>query len=197
MNTQLKKTAISVAILSALGVGTTGVVVMAASALYAPFDNDPTKSGEITFPELAMEVYDPITDNFTGEHAVFQGTGGSGLVLDVLPGFDDARIPTQTFTYNRIVTNIPSPACPNSTSGSSIPVYSGPRYPTSGSSLPVYSAANETLCIPSVELQKVTILPDGTRLTLPSDCYEVTFDLSTTQPDVFSFKSIFKLDNCP
>jgi hypothetical protein len=95
---RLKKSALSVAILSALGIGTTGVVVMAASALYTPIDNDPTKSGEITFSELAMEVYDPRTDDFTGEHAVFrQRTKGSSLVLDVLPGFDDARIPPSGF----------------------------------------------------------------------------------------------------
>ena len=184
MNPQLKKTALSVAILSTLGISVTGVVVMAASALYTPIDNDPTKSGEITFPELAMEIYDPITDDFTGEYAVFQqGTMGVSLALDVLPGFDDARIPSQTFTYDRTVTNIPSPACPGNGTG--------------GSSIPVYSAANETLCIPSVELQKVTILPDGTHLPIPSDCYEVTFELSTTQPDIFGFKSIFQLSNCP
>ena len=179
--------ALSVAILSALGIGTIGVGIMAApSALYTPIDGDSTKSGEITFSEFAMEIYDSFTDDFTGEHAVFQGTGGTGgtgLVLDVLPGFDDARLPSQTFIYNRTVTNISSPACPGNG--------------TSGSSIPVYSAADETLCIPSVELKKVTILPDSTRIPLPSDCYEVIFDLSTTQPDIFGFKSIFKLNNCP
>lgn len=118
MNYKLKSTVLSVSILGALGVGIgNSVDAVSASATYTPitidnFGNPNTynKAGEIDFDTVMFEIYDPLTDEPTGDYAVFHAPhigeynseqgyfypsseyNDGKFTLDVLPGFNDVRI---------------------------------------------------------------------------------------------------------
>jgi len=115
MNNKLKPAVLSASILG-LGIGYS-VEALSASAIYTPiaiddFGNPNTynKAGEIDFDKVMFEIFDPLTDEPTGNYAVFhaprigeynQQTGyfypsseynDGKFTLDVMPGFKDVRI---------------------------------------------------------------------------------------------------------
>jgi hypothetical protein len=115
MNNKLKPAVLSVSILG-LGIGYS-VDALSASAIYTPiaidnFGNPNTynKAGEIDFDKVMFEIFDPLTDEPTGDYAVFHAprrgeynpqTGyfspsseykDGKFTLDVMPGFKDVRI---------------------------------------------------------------------------------------------------------
>ncbi len=116
MNNKLKPAVLSVSILGALGVGIGNSVE--ASTTYTPiaidnFGNPNTynKAGEIDFDKVMFEIFDPLTDEPTGDYAVFHAPrigelneqtrrrfypsseyNDGKFTLDVMPGFKDVRI---------------------------------------------------------------------------------------------------------
>lgn len=184
---KLKSTIISVAITSLLGASIIGLA--APSATYQKIDNDLTKSGIITFDKFMIEIYDPLTDDPTGEYAVFQAPDQSQFTLDILPGFKDARISPETIDALGNVTSVSlvSIIANGQTSNIEIPVCVAAEVGATltdgveGTSFPAYSAAQNKFCIPSLAFPRVAILPGGTSINIPPDCYQVTLDTATTQ----------------
>jgi len=69
----IQKKVLSIAIAGCLSVSLTGLEA-APSATYQAIANDLTKSGEINFKKFMIELYDPLTDEPTGEYALFTKT---------------------------------------------------------------------------------------------------------------------------
>jgi len=206
------KTALSVAILTALGLGAN--VNSEPSATYTPILGDSTKAGEISFDKMMVELYNPLTDDPTGEYAIFEA-GGNPLVLDVLPGYQDTRIPPSTIAalngaglfgiaslFPAASTPIPTiaftlPVCSAAQLGGSMDIQNantGAAINANFGSIVTYSAKQETLCIPSLAISDVVVLPGG-QITLlpPRDCNEVVLKTSTTQPDVLKVENMFRV----
>lgn len=211
----LRKTALSLAVLTALGLGNSTVNVWSEpSATYEPNSTNPAMAGKISFNKMQVELYNPITDDPTGEYAVFEA-GGDPLVLDVFPGFQDTRIPQTTIDNLNgaglfgIASLFPAEATPTPTIEFTLPVCSAAQFGGSmyiqdantGESINAnygnivtYSAEQETLCIPSLAVSDVVVLPGGQINVLPPrNCYEVVLKTATTQPDVLEVENIFKV----
>jgi len=173
-----------------------------ATTNYTPITNDPQKAGEITFEKFMMEVYQPLTDKPTGEYAIFSAPAGSNFTLEVLPGFDDVRIPQTTINalsnmaQVQIVSIIPNRVA--STEGFQYPVCSAAKIGENNNSLPAFSRIQETLCIPNIKVANVVNLPDGNNIQLRQECQEITMDISTTQNGILKIKQIRKIptNNC-
>jgi hypothetical protein len=184
---KLKSTIISVAITGFLGASIIGLA--APSARYQKIDNDPTKSGIITFDKFMIEMYDPLTDDPTGEYALFQAPDESQFTLDILPGFKDARISPETIDAlgnvssvsvvsiiaNGQASNIEIPVCAAAQIGATL------TSDVEGTSFPAYSEDQNQFCIPNLAVPKVAILPGGKPINIAPDCYAVTLDTATTQ----------------
>jgi len=189
IKTKLKSTVISIAMTSFLGASLIGLEASSApSAIYQKIENDPSKSGVIVFDRFMIEVYDPITDEPTGEYALFQAPNNQ-FSLDMLPGFKDVRISPETIDAlgnvssvslvsiiaNGQASNLQIPVCVAAEIGATL------TNDVAGTSFPAYSESQHQFCIPSLAFPKVAILPNGTAINLPADCYQVTLDTATTQ----------------
>jgi hypothetical protein len=213
-----RKTALSVAILTALGLGAN--VNSEPSATYTPILDDPitpekenlNEAGKITFKQMQVELYNPMTDEPTGEYAVF--AGGNDLVLDVLPGYQDTRIPEETINNLNgaglfgIASLFPPevtpptidftlPVCTAAQLGGSMDIQdanTGESINANYASIVTYSAAQETLCIPSLKVENMIVLPGGDiNIVKTRECYEVVLKTSTTQPDVLKVENMFRV----
>ncbi|WP_069471106.1 Calx-beta domain-containing protein [Candidatus Marithrix sp. Canyon 246] len=173
-----------------------------ASAIYIISNKNPEKAGDITFNKFMMELYQPLTDKPTGEYAIFSAPAGSNFTLEVLPGFNDVRIPQTTINaltnmaQVQIISIIPNRVA--STEGFKYPVCSAAKIGQNNNSLPAFSRIQETLCIPNIKIANVVNLPDGNNIQLRQECQEITMDMSTTQNDILKIKQIRKIptNNC-
>jgi hypothetical protein len=199
----LKSKILSIAIAGCLGVSLTGLEA-APSATFQTIANNPSKSGEIRFDKFMIELYDPLTDEPTGEYALFEAPAGfyddgtNSFKLDILPGFKDLRIPMETLdalgnvTSVSVVSIVPG----GNTQNITIPVCAAAQIgatltnDVAGTSFPAYSAAQNKFCIPSLAVPKVAMLPNGTPIKVAPDCYEVTLDTAITQKN-----AILKITN--
>lgn len=190
----IKNKVLSIAIAGCLSASLTGLEA-APSATYNAVANDLTKSGEIKFEKFMIELYDPLTDEPTGEYALFEAPigfyndGTNSFKLDILPGFKDVRIPMETIdalgntTSVSVVSIIPGGNAQNIT----IPVCAAAQIgatltsDVAGTSFPAYSEAQHKFCIPSLAIPKVAVLPGGKTISVAPDCYEVSLDTATTQ----------------
>ncbi|MCP4701636.1 MAG: VCBS repeat-containing protein [Gammaproteobacteria bacterium] len=118
-----------------------------------------TDDRKLSFDMLAMELYNPITDEPAGKFALF--TGGD-MSLKALPGFYD-------FKY-----------------GGGEPVYAGQIVEKSDNCYPTYSAEDETLQFPKIKVPLLGVLPDGSTVDGPAACYKAEFNHSMTQPEIFT-----------
>lgn len=222
MNYKLKSALLSVTILGSLSVGiTSSIDAFSASATYTPITGNFAKSAEIDFNKIMIEIYDPLTDEPTGEYAVYHaphnhefspqpGYKSGNFTFDVLPGFRDIRIAPQSFDalgHTRtvdVVTIIPQDdGCSTCQNQLTIPVCVAGQIGTSLTSglsrdtyIPAYSEQQETLCVPSVLLEKWAVLPGGINKRLPPDCYKMTLDTATTQTGILKIKKNVKI-TCP
>jgi hypothetical protein len=121
---------------------------------------------KITFDTLAMELYNPITDEPNEQFALFSG---ADMSLQALPGFYD-------FQYE-----------------GGAPSYAGEIVSESDNCYPTYSAQEETVHFPKVEVPLVAVLPDGSLIDGPATCYNTLFRQSTTQAGVFSLKEVTEI----
>jgi len=121
---------------------------------------------KITFDTLAMELYNPITDEPNGQFALFSG---AEMSLKALPGFYD-------FQYE-----------------GGAPSYANEIVSESDNCYPTYSAQEETVHFPKVEVPLVGVLPDGSLVDGPAACYNTLFRQSTTQAGVFSLKEVTEI----
>ncbi len=184
------------------GSGSSGTTPTSASATYTPITNNTQKYGEITFEKFMIEIYQPLTDKPTGEYAIFSAPAGSNFTLEVLPGFNDVRIPQTTINalsnmaQVQIVSIIPNRVA--STEGFQYPVCSAAKIGENNNSLPAFSRIQETLCIPNIKVANVVNLPDGNNIQLRQECQEITMDMSTTQNGILKIKQIRKIptNNC-
>jgi hypothetical protein len=67
-------------------------------------------TAQITFNKLMLELYHPLTDNPTGEYAIFSAPAGKNFSLEALPGIKDFRISSttiNTLTNIKQITIIP------------------------------------------------------------------------------------------
>jgi hypothetical protein len=125
-----------------------------------------------------IELYDPLTDEPTGEYALFEAPikfyddESNSFKLDMLPGFKDVRIPMETVPGG---SNIEIPVCVAAQIGATL------TNDVAGTSFPAYSAAQHKFCIPSLAIPKVAVLPGGKTISVAPDCYEVTLNTATTQ----------------
>jgi hypothetical protein len=164
------------------------LALTAPSATYQKIDNDPTKSGIIAFDKFMIELYDPLTDEPTGEYALFEA---DNFKLDILPGFKDVRIPMETLDTlgnpNSVTVNLISIVPGGNPPNTTIPVCAAAQIGATltsdveGTSFPAYSEDQNKFCIPNLAVPKVAILPGGTPINIAPDCYEVTLDTATTQ----------------
>lgn len=161
------------------------VTTAASIATYTPISDDLTKSGQVTFSEMAVEVYVPPTDEPTGKYAVFKRTGGvEDAMLDVLPGFFDIIFPSQDLEYDRTIEiTLPIDCTKEAVEGDG------------GLDIPVYSAAEGMLCLPRVKVGNVGILPNGALFELPPDCYTVRLAQSATQPQILKMEYISEISS--
>ena len=183
----IQKTVLSIAIAGCLSVSLTGLEA-APSATYKPIANDLTKSGEINFKKFMIELYDPLTDEPTGEYALFEA---DNFKLDILPGFKDVRIPMETIDTlgnpNSVTVNLISIVPGGTPLNTIIPVCAAAQIGATltsdvkGTSFPAYSENQHQFCIPSLARPKVAVLPGGKTVALTPDCYEVTLNTATTQ----------------
>ncbi len=118
-----------------------------------------TDDRKLSFDTLAMELYNPITDEPAGKFALF--TGGD-MSLKALPGFYD-------FKYK-----------------GGEPVYAGQIVEASDNCYPAYSAEEETLRFPKIKVPLLGVLPDGSTVDGPAACYKAEFNHSMTQPEIFT-----------
>jgi len=215
MNKKLKSAVLSASILAI------GSNAWSATAIYTPITGKPAKSAEIDFNKIMIEIYDPLTDDPTGEYAVYhaphnnefspqRGYKSGNFTFDVLPGFRDVRIAPQSFDalgHTRtvdVVTIVPQDNdCSRCQTQLSVPVCVAGQIGTSLTTglsrdtyIPAYSAQQETLCIPSVLLEKWAVLPGGINKRLPSDCYKMALDTATTQAGVLKINKKVKI-TCP
>jgi hypothetical protein len=121
---------------------------------------------KITFDTLAMELYNPITDEPNGQFALFSG---AEMSLKALPGFYD-------FQYE-----------------GGAPSYADELVEDKDNCYPTFSAKEETVHFPKVEIPLVGALPDGSLVDGPAACYETLFRQSTTQAGVFSLKEVTEI----
>jgi hypothetical protein len=183
----LKNKILSIAIAGCLGVSLTGLEA-APSATYNAIANDLTKSGEITFDKFMIELYDPLTDEPTGEYALFEA---DNFKLDILPGFKDVRIPQETIDTlgnpNSVTVNLISIVPGGNPPNTTIPVCAAAQIGATltsdveGTSFPAYSEDQQKFCIPSLAIPKVAVLPGGQPIEVAPDCNEVTLDTANTQ----------------
>jgi len=188
----IKNKVLSIAIAGCLSVSLTGLEA-APSATYNAIANDLTKSGEITFKKFMIELYDPLTDEPTGEYALFEAPtgfyndGSNSFKLDILPGFKDVRIPMETIDALGNVTSVSIVSIVPGGSNINIPVCVAAQIgatltnDVAGTSFPAYSADQHKFCIPSLAIPKVAVLPGGKTISVAPDCNEVTLNTATTQ----------------
>jgi hypothetical protein len=218
MNNKLKSIAISASLFAVVGLGSNA---WSATAIYTPITGNLAKSAEIDFNKIMIEIYDPLTDDPTGEYAVYHaphnnefspqpGYKSGNFTFDVLPGFRDIRIAAQSFDalgHTRtvdVVTIVPQDNdCSRCQTQLSVPVCVAGQIGTSLTAglsrdtyIPAYSEQQETLCIPSVLLEKWAVLPGGINKRLPSDCYKMALDTATTQGGILKIKKKVKI-TCP
>jgi hypothetical protein len=203
---KLKSIVISVAITGCLGTSLIGLETFSApSARYQKIANDPSKSGIIAFDKFMIEIYDPLTDEATGEYALYKAPHGNPFSLDILPGFKNFRISTETIDAlgNSSSVSIVSIIANGKASSINIPVCVAGEIGTSLNSdlsrythIPAYSEQQETLCIPSVLLEKWAVLPGGINKRLASDCYKMSLNTATTQVGILKVKKKIKI-SCP
>ncbi len=124
-----------------------------ASAIYSVTDR------RITFATLAMEFYNPVTDEPDGRFALFTG---DNMSLKALPGFYD-------FRYK-----------------GGEPVYAEQIVEESDNCYPTYSARKETVHFPKITIPFVSVFMGGNTINGPDACYEASFKLSTIQAGVFT-----------
>jgi hypothetical protein len=188
----IKNKVLSIAIAGCLSASLTGLEA-APSATYNAIANDLTKSGEITFEKFMIELYDLLTDEPTGEYALFEAPigfyndGSNSFKLDILPGFKDVRLPMETIDALGNVTSVSIVSIVPGGSNIKIPVCVAAQIgatltsDVAGTSFPAYSAAQHQFCIPSLAFPKVAVLPGGKTISVAPDCYEVTLNTATTQ----------------
>ena len=129
-----------------------------------------TADRKVSFDTVAMELYNPWDDQPNGKFALFTGTEGAALVLESLIGFDDFKFPKKLqLAYTGEVIDVPENC-----------------YAT-------YSAANKTLDF-GVKIPWITILPGGSIIEGPLDCYDVSMTQSTTQQLVFRLTNATPID---
>ncbi len=218
MNKKFKSIAISASLFAVVGLGPNA---WSATAIYTPVTGNLTKSAEIDFNKIMIEIYDPLTDDPTGEYAVYHaphnnefspqpGYKSGNFTFDVLPGFRDVRIAPQSFDalgHTRtvdVVTIVPQDNdCSVCQTQLTVPVCVAGQIGTSLTTglsrdtyIPAYSEQQETLCIPSVLLEKWAVLPGGINKPLSPDCYKMALDTATTQAGILKIKKKVKI-TCP
>ncbi|WP_069472551.1 hypothetical protein [Candidatus Marithrix sp. Canyon 246] len=218
MNNKLKSIAMSASLFAIAGIGSNA---WSSSAIYTTITGNLAKSAEIDFDKIMIEIYDPLTDDSTGEYAVYHaphnhefspqpGYKSGNFTFDVLPGFRDVRISPQSFdalghtNTVDVVTIVPQDNdCSRCQTQLSVPVCVAGQIGTSLTTglsrdtyIPAYSEQQETLCLPSVLLEKWAVLPGGINKRLPSDCYKMSLDTATTQAGVLKINKKVKI-TCP
>jgi hypothetical protein len=158
------------------------------SVTYTPIKDNSEKAGDITFNKFMMELYQPLTDEPTGEYALFEA---DNFKLDILPGFNDVRIPIETIDTlgnpNSVTVNLISIVPGGTPLNTIIPVCVAAQIGATltsdveGTSFPAYSEDQHQFCIPSLARPKVAVLPGGKTVALAPDCYEVTLNTANTQ----------------
>lgn len=125
-----------------------------------------TSTKKLTFEEVVMELYNPLTDEATGEFALFSG---DEMSFKALTGFYNFQYKGGNPTYaDQII--IASENC----------------YPT-------YSAQQRTVHFPQVKVPLISILPNEVVLDGPAACYEVMLTQSITQPNNFALTQVEEL----
>lgn len=118
---------------------------------------------KITFDKLAMELYNPFTDQPNGQFALFTG---ADMSLTMLTGFGN-------FKYR-----------------GGNPTYTGQTLIGANNCYPTYSAQGKTVWFPKIKVPLMGILPDRNTVDGPMACYRATLKLSTTQARIFSLTEI-------
>jgi hypothetical protein len=141
-------------------------------------------TAQITFNKLMLELYHPLTDNPTGEYAIFSAPAGKNFSLDALPGIKDFRISSSTI--NTLSNIKPITIIPINQNNSICSIAKIEQKPA-------FSKAQKTLCIPTLKVPNVMKLPNGNYIELQHEYLEVTMKMATTQQNVLKIQNIKKL----
>ena len=128
-------------------------------ATYSP------ENKEIIFDRLAMELYNPFTDEPNGQFALFEG---SNMRLSKLTGADDFKYKGEN------------------------PAYSGQSIANLNNCYPTYSASQGTVRFPRIRVPLIGILLDGNTVSGPMICYGAILKQSMTQAKIFGLTTIYE-----
>jgi hypothetical protein len=136
-------------------------------------------SKQLSFPSLAVEMYQPYTDVPDGTYTLCTGKGGP-IVMNYQSladfTFPNKRVtgpnePLQEMTCDQIIASADN--C----------------YPT-------YSGKNGLLSFPDIKVPWRAILPLGNTLEVGGSCYEAILDQGTVRPGIFSLIHLAE-KSCP
>lgn len=164
---------------------------------YTPIINNPQKAAEITFKQFMIEIYEPLTNKATGEYAIYSAPAESNFILEVLPGFNNVRIPSATINaFSNMIPVQIVPIIPNraaSTYDFKYPICSAAQIGANNNSLPAFSKQQQSFCIPNLKVPNMLNLPDGSDIQLRHECLEIQMDITPTQNATFKIKQIRKI----